>query len=324
MFTHKDIEQRTIFVINCLKERFLRVSSGELLLEELQGDKKLTLTKLPFQKILALFVIGHISVTTPLIEKCHKFGVALVVLKPNLRPVFFYSDSSEANFLLRQKQYLFPKNDLSIARFIVCNKIQNQRIILSKTRRKDDLTMQAMRQCESAILEIPLLNDYNKLMGIEGRISKVFFEVYFQQMNWCGRKPRIKSDPLNTTLDIGYTILFNFIECFLRLYGFDLYVGVYHRLWFKRKSLVCDLVEPFRCLIDHAVLLGYNRKQLSAKDFVCDRGVYRLKPDLTSHYYRVFYDALVERKVDIFRYTQSYYRYFMQRKSVSEFPNFQM
>ena len=34
MFTHKDIEFRTIFVINCLKERNLRVSNGELLLEE--------------------------------------------------------------------------------------------------------------------------------------------------------------------------------------------------------------------------------------------------------------------------------------------------
>ena len=79
MFTHKDIECRTIFVINCIKDRNLRVSNGELLLEEKAdeaSDKTKTLTKLPFQKILALFVIGHISITTPLIEKCQKFGVA--------------------------------------------------------------------------------------------------------------------------------------------------------------------------------------------------------------------------------------------------------
>ena len=38
MFTHKDIEQRTIFVINCIKERSLRVSNGELLLEERVED----------------------------------------------------------------------------------------------------------------------------------------------------------------------------------------------------------------------------------------------------------------------------------------------
>lgn len=90
MFTHKDIEMRTIFVVNCIEhDRSLRVNSGELMLEEIEGDKKKTLTKFPFQKLLALFIIGHITVTTPLIDKCKKYGVALVVMKPNLRPVFF-------------------------------------------------------------------------------------------------------------------------------------------------------------------------------------------------------------------------------------------
>ena len=126
MFTHKDVEARTIFVINCLEERSLRVSNGELLLEELCDNKKRTLTKLPFQKILALFVIGHITVTTPLIEKCQKFNVALVVMKPNLRPVFYWSNSAEANYLLRKKQHDFKKDNLLFAKKIVENKIKNQ------------------------------------------------------------------------------------------------------------------------------------------------------------------------------------------------------
>lgn len=88
MFTHKDIKYRSLFVIDCIRDRSLRVSNGELLLEDLSEKK--TLTKLPFQKILALFVIGHISITTPLIEKCKKFNVALIVVTPSLRPVFFW------------------------------------------------------------------------------------------------------------------------------------------------------------------------------------------------------------------------------------------
>ena len=73
MFTHKDIEMRSIFVVNCIQhDRSLRVNSGELMLEEIEGDKKKTLTKFPFQKLLALFIIGHITVTTPLIDKCKK------------------------------------------------------------------------------------------------------------------------------------------------------------------------------------------------------------------------------------------------------------
>ena len=268
MFTHKDIDMRTIFVVNCIEHnRSLRVNNGELMLEELGEEKKKTLTKFPFQKLLALFIIGHITVTTPLIEKCKKYGVALVVMKPNLRPVFFWANSAEANYLLRKRQFDYRTDDLTVAKAIVYNKVLNQKSALLKTRKKDELTIDALKLCEASLN--PLLNttDYNQLMGLEGTIAKSFFSAYFQNQNWKGRHPRMKSDVINVTLDIGYTILFNFMECFVRMFGFDLYVGVYHRLWFKRKSLVCDLVEPFRCLIDHATLLAFNRKQFSEKDF---------------------------------------------------------
>ncbi len=324
MYTHKDIETKTIFVINCLQERTLRVSNGELLLEEEVEEKKKILTKLPFQKILALFVVGHIKVTTPLIEKCQRFNVALVVMKPNLRPVFYWSNAAEANFLLRQKQYNFQKTDLDFAKKLVENKIANQMRALEKTRKKDSMTIRAKLECGAALSMINEFEDYNKLMGIEGFVSKSYFAAYFQDQDWKGRCPRIKRDVINVALDIGYTILFNFIECFARMFGFDLYVGVYHRMWFKRKSLICDLMEPFRCLIDHCVLLAFNRKQFSAKDFTLVKQEYRLKYDKTADYYRIYYDALIVRKVDIFKYVHAYYRCFMKHDVTDAFPEFVM
>ena len=300
---------RSVFVVNCIQhDRSLRVNSGELMLEEIEGDKKKTLTKFPFQKLLALFIIGHITVTTPLIDKCKKYGVALVVMKPNLRPVFFWANSAEANYLLRKRQFDFLPNDITIGKALVYNKILNQKINLQKTRKKDEATKEAINQCDAALNTISDITEYNHLMGLEGTVAKSFFTAYFQQHNWKGRHPRMKSDVLNVTLDIGYTILFNYMECFLRMFGFDLYVGVYHRLWFKRKSLVCDLIEPFRCIIDHTTLLAFNRKQFSEKDFTLIKQEYRLKYDKCSDYYRVFYDALIERKSDVFKYVQYYYR----------------
>lgn len=322
MFTSKDIEFRSIYVINCIHDRDLRVSSGELLLEDLQ-EKKI-LTKLPFQKILALFIIGHIRITTPLIEKCKKNNVALVVMKPSLRPVFYWADSAEANFLLRQRQYAFPKDDISIARVIVANKIANQKCLLQKTRKKDDMTIGAISLCEQYGQMASNSNEYNELMGIEGRAAKLFFSAYFQDMGWMGRKPRVKSDYINAILDIGYTYLFNFIECFVRMFGFDIYVGIYHRLWFKRKSLVCDLMEPFRCLIDRVVRTAINRKQFKEQDFEIHKGEYRLKTEMNSEYSKAFFDALVPYKMEIFHYVQSYYRCFMGRKSVAQYPKFDM
>lgn len=324
MFTNKDIEYRTIFVINCIQERSLRVSNGELLLEEQveNSDKMKTLTKLPFQKILALFVIGHIRITTPLIEKCRKFGVALVVLKPSLRPVFFWADSAEANFLLRRRQYEFRKDDISIAKIIVENKIRNQMKALTDTRRKDERTEQSCQVLQGCLDTIYDVTDYNALMGVEGVAAKSFFAAYYQDFNWCQRRPRTKCDTLNATLDIGYTILFNYIECFLRMFGFDIYIGVYHCLWFKRKSLVCDIMEPFRPIIDKAVRTAWNRKQFSAKDFQIQKGEYRLHYEHNATYCKVFFDALIPYKNEVFKYVQSYYRCFMGCKSVKDYPKF--
>ena len=322
MFTNKDIEYRGIYVINCINDRDLRVSSGELLLEDIQ-EKKI-LTKLPFQKILALFVIGHIRITTPLIEKCKKHNVALVVMKPSLRPVFYWADSAEANFLVRQRQYAFHKDDISIARVIVSNKIRNQKVLLQRTRKKDDLTVLAIEKCDICMDAVLHATEYNELMGIEGRIAKLFFSAYFQEMGWMGRKPRIKSDYINATLDIGYTYLFNFIECFVRMFGFDIYVGVYHRLWFKRKSLVCDLMEPFRCIIDRIMRTAINRKQISEVDYEVRKGEYFLKNNKRQEYSQLFFDALVPYKADIFKYVQTYYRCFMGAKEISKYPKFEL
>lgn len=322
MFTNKDVEFRSVYVINCLKDRELRVSSGELLLEDMESHQ--TLTKLPFQKILALFVIGHIHITTPLIEKCKKHNVALVVMKPSLRPVFYWADATEANFLIRKKQYEFSKEDISIARILVGNKIANQELLLRKSRKRDELTLSTIDNFKLLREQALHTSEYNELMGIEGLAAKLFFAAYFQDLEWKGRRPRIKGDYINAILDIGYTYLFNFMECFVRMFGFDIYVGVYHRLWFKRKSLICDLMEPFRCVIDRTVRTAINRMQFKESDFAIYKGEYRLKSENNKDYSIVFFDALIPYKNDIFKYVQQYYRCFMNNREPRQYPLFKL
>lgn len=322
MFTNKDIEFRSIFVINCIEKRNLRVSNGELLLEEEKDSVKTTLTKMPFQKILALFVVGHITITTALIDKCKKYNVALIVVKPNLRPVFYWSNIAEANYLLKEKQYRFDKENISIAKVIVENKISNQLKLLEKTRKCDDITKEAILICKETISNIENIEDYNQLMGTEGYVAKYFFQAYFQQYNWHKRMPRVKTDFINATLDIGYTILFNYVECFARMFGFDTYVGIYHRLWFKRKSLICDLMEPFRCIIENTLRNALNRKQCKESDFNVIKNEYILKREYNIVYQQLFFNALVEYKQDVFTYMQKYYRAFMQGKSTENYPKF--
>lgn len=324
MLTNKDLEYKTIFVINCVEKRALRVSNGELLLEETNGEEKKTLTKMPFQKMLAIFVIGHISITTPLIEKCKKFNVSLCVMKQNLRPVFFWGECAEANYLLRQKQHNFSKEDITVAKALMKSKISNQKKLLKNSRRKDSFTTDAIRVCDDALGKLATTTSYDILMGMEGAVARYFFAAYYQDFDWRQRSPRLKCDAMNSALDIGYTILFNFIESFARMFGFDLYVGVYHRLWFKRKSLVCDLVEPFRCIIDQQMRKSWNLGQIKIDDFDIIKGEYRLKYEKNGDYCKLFYTALIQRKRDIFCYVQTYYRCFMKSATWDKYPVFEV
>src|SRR5690606_320150 len=127
---------------------------------------------------------------------------------------------------------------------------------------------------------------------------------------------------INATLDIGYTMLFNYIECMLRLFGFDLYMGVYHQLWFRRKSLVCDLMEPFRCIIDHQIRKSLKYGTFKSSHFEKKKGAYYLKSEFRSVYTKAFFEAIIQHKQPIYRYIQSYYRCFMGRKSVANYPMF--
>ena len=320
MFTHKDIQHRTIFVINGLEHRKIKVLQGALAIEDTESEK--ILTKIPFQKVLALFIVGRITITSPLIEKCSLYGVPIIVMKSSFRVLFIHAPTAEANYLLRQQQYNYKKEDTRIAKQLLKNKIKNQIAVLEKTRRKNESLLQAIDFCKQSMAEVDHINNIQDLMGIEGICSKKYFQNLFEHLSWQHRFPRAKTDALNATLDIGYTILFNFVECFTRLFGFDPYIGVYHQLWFKRKSLICDLVEPFRCIIDYQVHKSFSQKQFTSNDFDIKQNAYFLKPDKSTAYMTVFYNILVENKLLFFNYIRNYYRFFMGCKSIKEYQPF--
>lgn len=52
------------------------------------------------------------------------------------------------------------------------------------------------------------------------------------------------------------------------------------------------------------------------------KGEYRLIPEKNKIYSQVFFDSLVPFKSDIFRYVQSYYRCFMGKKDLNQYPKF--
>ena len=114
------------------------------------------------------------------------------------------------------------------------------------------------------------------------------------------------------------------IDSMLMLYGFDTYCGVYHVEFYQRKSLVCDLVEPFRPLIDYEVRKAISLGQCKPEHFNVADGAYLLDIRHNKDYLKFLSKPLMDRRMDIFSYVQSYYRAVMKKKTADKYPVFKV
>ncbi|MDT8391544.1 MAG: type V CRISPR-associated endonuclease Cas1 [Lentisphaeria bacterium] len=271
-------------------------------------------------RIFALFVVGNISLTNVVLQKAKRFAFPVLLLSRNMRLDTYFNNRAEGNFLVRKKQYTAGEKNVLIARQIVSQKIANQISLLSNLRQKAKADRTAIKKLKELT---PLSAGHSKeLLGIEGTASKLFFPAYFRPLNWIGREPRTKRDINNLLLDIGYTYLFHFVEAMAALYGFDVYCGFYHTFFYQRKSLICDLVEPFRCIIDQRLRKSHNLGQIDEKDFFIKNNQYQLSYKKQGKYTKIFFTEILKYKQDIFLFVQSYYRWFMKDKPFAQFPIF--
>lgn len=262
--------------------------------------------QLSCHKIFAIFIMGDLSITSVLIKNCAKYGIGLFLLKPNFELYAAVTPPSSGNYLLREKQYV-ATNEHEIAQQLVLNKISNQFALLHEQKKminKKNLIAEAEKK-------IMVTTENDQLLGVEGSYTRAFFETYFEELGWRRRLPRAKPDAVNTLMDIGYTFMFNLVDSMLHLYGFDTYKGVYHKLFFQRKSLACDIVEPFRCVIERQILKSYHLKQIDPKDFTKYQGQWQLSYEKQRKYAEIFLFAIMEYKEDLFVYVRDYYYFVM-------------
>lgn len=319
MMSTRDFEYKQIAFVFTSRGEKISFKNDNLLVSDADGNTKHQST---CYRLFLLFICGDYSITSGLLERANKFGFNIVLMTPNLRVTKIIPSKAEGNVLLRKKQYAYDKTD--IAAHVIANKIRNQNALLKKKRQKSEDEKEAikkLKQFEKDVMQPNL--SVQEIMGIEGISAKIYFKSLFKNYNWSARRPRTKHDITNCLMDIGYTILFNVVNALLEMYGFDVYVGILHTQFFHRKSLVCDLEEPFRPIIDEAIIKALNLSQIHEKDFWKNQEQYILPWKNSAPYIELFIKAIIEYKDEIFIYIQSYYRAFMRNKPVANFPTFE-
>jgi CRISPR-associated protein Cas1 len=320
MMSTRDFEHKQIAFVFTDEEEKISFKNDNLIVTDRDGKIKHQST---CYRLFALFICGNYSLTTGVVDKSKKFGFTIVFMTPNLRVTSIMPAKAEGNVLLRQKQYFYNQTD--IGAYIISNKLHNQNFLLKRKRSKTEhekMIIEKLDEYEKIVLAPGL--SLQEIMGIEGIGAKIYFNSLFSAYDWKSRQPRVKNDITNTLMDIGYTILFNIINALLEMYGFDVYVGVLHTQFFHRKSLVCDLEEPFRPIVDSAILKALNLGQVKEKDFWKKQNQYILPWKNSKKYVGIILEAILEYRNEIFIYLQNYYRAFMREKPIQEFPVFYM
>lgn len=90
--------------------------------------------------------------------------------------------------------------------------------------------------------------EFNDRSNREGHAAKVYFNAMFGK-NFS----RNDECPINAMLNYGYSIILSCINREIVCSGYSTMLGIFHNNMFNPFNLGCDIMEPFRPIIDRAV-----------------------------------------------------------------------
>jgi len=305
MLSLPDFREKKILVVP-IKEKLenqLKLENSNIVLSR----NSEVVNKVSCHIIFCVFIVGDCTLTSRLIRQLKDYGISVFLLNRSFQIYAEILSAAEGNYKLREAQYTVKsKFELGVAKNIVRNKVLNQYKTLKKLKKNPDKEMYLLTK-----KQIEKTTKPESLLGLEGKYSSYYFSNVFKDIGWYRRAPRTKEDVSNLMLDIGYTFLFNYADALLRLFGFDTYKGVYHKLFFQRKSLACDLIEPMRPIVDYQLVKSHNLKQITEKDFEYTNGAFKFKDYKTSQRYtRIWFDLIMDNREEIYQYILDHYRFF--------------
>lgn len=155
----------------------------------------------------------------------------------------YYSRHNTSKQIQEQIHWKKTSKDI-IWQKIIENKISNQSKLLKKVKSpKNKLLL-------SYIEEIQIGDKTNR----EGHAAKVYFNELFGK-NFS----RNDNDNINAALNYGYAVLLSTINKEIINNGYLTQLGIHHKNEFNEFNLTCDIMEPFRIIIDNFVYYNKDR-----------------------------------------------------------------
>lgn len=184
-----------------------------------------------------------ISITGCLINEIIKHKIKLVFCDEKYNPcceLVSLHGSHDSSAKVRQQTAWNSDIKAVVWTAIVSEKIKNQSHHL-RQRGKNN----AADLLNRYINEMELNDESNR----EGHAAKVYFNALFGQ---CFS--RDSSDTINSALNYGYSIILSAVNREISASGYITQLGLFHNNMFNHFNLGCDLMEPFRVIVDRKVV----------------------------------------------------------------------
>lgn len=233
---------------------------------------------IPIREVERILVFGNIQISTQAINACLDQKIIIVFLSSsgqykghiwNLEAtnldneIIQYQKQTDSNF----------KNLLSKA--IVRGKLLNSKQLLLRLNRKRKIAnvKKAIQKITSYLEDLERIDSIDTMRGYEGSGAACYFSAFsdlitntsYDFSQRCRQPP---TDPVNSLLSFGYTLLFNNVLSLIITEKLTPYLGNFHYGDDKKPYLAFDLMEEFRSpIVDSLVLRLINSSVFSPQDF---------------------------------------------------------
>jgi CRISPR-associated protein Cas1 len=264
-------------VINTLGAALRR--QGECFLIQ-AGDRKLSFSA---HKVQSILVAAGVSLTSDMLQLAAEHNVDVVFLDKFGDPYGrFWQNRLGSTATIRRRQIEVAETPagLDIVRGWIEAKLRNQLEFLEELARRRPgaeadfaSTQTGIRECLTQLGT--LTGNVEELratvMGLEGASARVYFaclgRLVPENYHFVGRSRQPAQDAFNAMLNYAYGVLYSLVEKACIVAGLDIYVGFLHTDNYGKKSLVFDLLEPFRILAERTVLLLFTGRRAKTEYF---------------------------------------------------------
>lgn len=243
-------------------------------------SKNQILQDVPLIHLEGVVIMGRATISPAAIDELMQRKIPLTFLSDTGHFLGKLEPELSKNIFVRNAQWQAAGETpqaIHVVQGFIRGKLKNYRTSLYETQREYSQVnlSSAITQITNAIAKLDKSHNIDSLRGLEGAGSAAYFGVLNQRIRAEGfvfqPRHRPATDPVNSLLNFGYTLLRHDVQSAINIVGFDPYLGYLHVQRYGRVGLAFDLMEEFRPLVaDNMILNAINRRFITIKDFTVE------------------------------------------------------